>query len=165
MPKNSHELPLWSLANLSKESCCLSVIDNLAYTATIVLSVTEKIFFVLNLALFLILDRLCLQVELLCLARFYYICNLDDSLRILVTNWSMKINFLGLSVYYDIASTVFLTWYSPGMIVSLWSESHSQYCCFRLTGQTGLQLLHFFSIADLFLIKNNIKKIESHSPL
>ena len=44
----------------------------------------------------------------------------------------------------------FLTEYIPSIIVLLGAESHYRYRCFHLTCETGLQVLHPFSITDCF---------------
>ena len=44
----------------------------------------------------------------------------------------------------------------PSMIVWLWAEPHSRYCCFYLTRETVRQVLHLFRIADW--LSMNIKK-------
>ena len=95
---------------------------------------------------------------------FKHVFKYDDSRKTAVPTWRMSMNFFELSIDYDVWSVLLLTENIPNMMVWLWAESCAQYGCFRLTHETGRQILHLFSSTDWILMENNSKR-PAHSGL
>ena len=100
----SHKLLFWRQATLWKISVCLSVINDLAYTATLVLSVQEKVFFVFESRSPSELGRMCIQVVLNILPNMWPHFNWDDSLC-WIGGWVCI--FFELSIDYKLSKSLF----------------------------------------------------------